>query len=41
MKKLFLLLVLLSLSCVNGSLEIPEQVDQDKTGEVTLIEFSF
>ena len=41
MKKLLLLLTLLSCSCVNGSLEVPNQDDQDKTGQVNLIEFTF
>ena len=41
-KKLFvLLLLLICSSCVNGKCEIPDQRDQDKTGIVTLLEFTF
>jgi hypothetical protein len=41
MKKLVLFLILLSCSCVNGKFEIPEQTDQDKTGQVNLIQLDF
>jgi hypothetical protein len=41
MKKLLLILIVASCSCVNGSFEVPEQKEQDVTGNVTLIEFKF
>lgn len=41
MKKLLLILILTSCGCVNSKWEVPAQTDQDETGKVTLIEYTF
>ena len=42
MKKLLIILILLSsVGCVNSEWQVPEQTDQEKTGNVNLIEYTF
>jgi hypothetical protein len=42
MKKVIIcLLILVTSSCVNGKVEVPDQSNQDKDGIVNIIQFKF